>query len=166
MSQGSRVFIIDDQAGDIGSLIRRITKLGYEIDLATNEQDAQEGLRQVAEDPQSYAAGIFDIMAAVVDLETLLEMGDDVDLQKKVFEDPIDTGVRLCRYARQTLGLDAEAFPIAALSVREDSELKQALDELGVPLYRRAVEDASEHSIMRFVDRYLPRRDDPDAGSA
>ncbi len=42
-------------------------------------------------------------------------MGDGVDLTEEVFKPSIDTAIRLCRYARETLRLDADAFPIAAL---------------------------------------------------
>lgn len=159
MSDRPKVFIVDDQAGEIRSLIRRIKNRGYDVELATNERDAEAGLRQVAEDPGRYAAGIFDIMVAIVDLETLLEMDENVDLAKEVFEPSTDTGIRLCRYARDELGLSADEFPIAALSVRDDVELENALEELGVPLYERGVEDTSERSIMRFVERYLPQRE-------
>ncbi len=165
MSESFKVFIVDDQAGEIRSLIRRIKNRGYDVELATNERDAQAGLQQIAADPHRYAAGIFDIMVATVDLETLLEMGDGVDLTEEVFKPSIDTGIRLCRYARETLRLDAAAFPIAALSVRDDAEVKRALEELDVPLYERGAEDRSERSIMDFVERYLPQRGDPSAGS-
>jgi CheY-like chemotaxis protein len=166
MSEHRKVFIVDDQAGEIRSLIRRIKHRGYDIELATNERDAKAGLRQVAADPGPYAAGIFDIMVAIVDLETLLEMGDDVDLAKEVLEPSTDTGIRLCRYVREELRLDEATFPIAALSVRDDPELKDALGAFGVTLYKRDAEDNSERSIMRFVERYLPQRGTPETGSA
>lgn len=165
MSERHKVFIVDDQAGEIRSEIRRIKRRGYEIELATNERDARFGLEQVAADPSQYAAGIFDIMVATVDLETLLEMGEGVDLAKEVFEPSIDTGIRLCRYVREELGLGADVFPIAALSVRDDDELKQALEKLRVPLYERGVDDTSERSIMRFIERYLPERRGSDTGT-
>jgi len=164
MSERPKVFIVDDQAGEIRSLIRRIKSRGYDVVLATNERDAEAGLLQVAADSRPYAAGIFDIMVAIVDLETLLEMGEDVDLAKEVFEPSTDTGIRLCRFVREKLRLRAAELPIAALSVRDDAELKRALEELDVPLYERGVEDTSERSIMRFVERYLPQRDDTGNG--
>jgi CheY-like chemotaxis protein len=165
MNERHKVFIVDDQAGEIRSLIRRIKSRGYEVELATNERDARAGLSQIAADPRPYAAGIFDIMVAIVDLETLLQMGDEVDLAKEILEPSTDTGIRLCQYAREDLQLDEKTFPIAALSVRDDTELRQALQAFGVTLYERGAEDHSERSIMRFVKHHLPQRGAPGTGS-
>lgn len=156
MSETPIVFVVDDQVGEIRSLIRRIRDRGYEVELATNELDARAGLERIAEAPASYAAGIVDIMVATISLERLLEQDDDVDLIEDVVKPSTDTGIRLCQYARQDLGL--RELPLAALSVRDDDELVQALKPLGVPLYARGVEDSSERSIMQFVQRHLPER--------
>ncbi len=157
MSVPSIVFIVDDQAGEIRPLIRRIKSRGYEVELATNELDARAGIDRIAESPERYAAAIMDIMVATISLERLLEQGDDVDLIEDIVKPSTDTGIRLCQYAREELGL--RELPLAALSVRDDDELEQALTRLGVPLYARGVEDGSKRSIMHFVERYLPNRD-------
>ncbi len=156
MSESPIVFVVDDQAGEIRSLIRRIKSRGYEIELATNELDARAGIEGIAEAPERYAGAIVDIMVATISLEKLLEQDDDVDLIEDVVKPSTDTGIRLCRYVREDLGL--RELPLAALSVRDDDELVRALDQVGVTLYARGVEDSSEGSIMRFVEHYLPER--------
>ncbi len=161
MSERRKVFIVDDQAGEIRSLIRRIKNRGYDLMLATNEREAERMLQEVADHPSSFVAAIFDVMVATVDFATLLEMDDSVDLESKVLEPSVDTGLRLCRYARERLRIAEADLPIAALSVRTDDELREALGQLGVPLYDRTQIDAEdERSIMRFVEQHLPRRDE------
>ncbi len=158
MNEQPIVFIVDDQPGEIRSLVRRIGAMRCDVELATNEMEAKAGLKQVKEHPDRYVAGIFDIMVATVDFETLLEMDDDVDLREEVLEPSINTGVRLIDYARDELGLGADVFPIAALTARDDSDIEPLLKERGVPLYRRGASDDAEQSIMKFLhDNLRPR---------
>jgi|GEM_PF-3249484 len=166
MSAHKKVFIVDDQAGEIRSLIRRIKKRGYDVVLATNEREAERMLQEIAARPSAFAAAIFDVMVATVDFDTLLAMEDSVDLESKVFEPSVDTGLRLCRYARETLRISEAELPIAALSVRTDDELRSNLETLGVPLYDRTqIDTPDDRSIMRFVERHLPEREE-ELGSA
>lgn len=155
MSDRPRVLLVDDQAGEIEWLVRRINERGYEVVLATNEEAARKQCQALADGEARFEAGIFDIMVAVKDLVALIEMGEEADLDDDFFEASTDTGVRLCRFVREELGLSQEDFPIAALSVRDDQAVVEALRELGVPLYKREADDRSRQSIVRFLDRHL-----------
>lgn len=151
MSTRPRVFIVDDQPGDIEWLFERIDERGYDTVLATNEEDARKRFVAVRDGHESYVAAIVDVMVPVKDLEDLIELDDEF------FENSQDTGIRLCRYARQDLGLSAETLPIASLTVRDDDEVRTAMAELDIPLYDRAW-NSPTGSIDRFIERHLPAR--------
>lgn len=150
MAERPRVLIVDDQVGDLTWLLDVIRRGGCDVVLATNEDAARQRLLAVREGNESYTFAIVDVMVAVKDLQDLIA------LDEQFFEDSRDTGIRLCRYARQELGLSAKELPIACLTVREDQEVKDAMAELGIPLYNRVPSSSSE-GIRGFVEKHLPR---------
>lgn len=153
-----QVLIVDDQLGEILWLLDRIRHRGYEVVVATNEASARERLDAVKKGNEVYAAAIIDVMVALQDSEDL--QGQDLNLDEVFFEESEDTGIRLCRYARETLGITNRDLPIACLTVRDDAGVQEAMEQLGIPLYNRSPQDASE-SIMRFVECYLAALDSP-----
>lgn len=141
----SKVLLVDDNIGDLGWLVDFLTHRGLEIDLALNEKQARTALEAVRDGRAQYRFAIFDIMVATVSIEDLIQeelnqeglspLRDRVD---QVVENSLNTGVRLCEYARIGLGLGEERLPIFAISVRQDKELAKALKRVGVKLYSRA----------------------------
>jgi CheY-like chemotaxis protein len=141
------VLIVDDQIGDIGWLIDLIQSRGYDVVLAANEKAARGQLDEVKQGKASYVLAIVDVMVAIADLMDLVALDD------KFFQKSKDTGIRLCRYARQELGLLAEELPIVSISVREDQEVKKAMNDLGIQLFNRGPEEG----IREYVEKHLPR---------
>lgn len=145
-----RLLMVDDHIGDLRWLTDVVIARGYDIAVSTNEEHARRRLAAVKEGSETYALAIIDVMMAVKDLLDL------ASLDEQFFEDSKDTGIRLCRYARQELGLSPEELPIACLTVRDDEKVKQAMRELGIPLFNRAPHSPSE-SIRGFLEENLPR---------
>lgn len=140
-----RVLVVDDQAGGIEWLLDLVTNRGYEIDLATNERAAKSLLDLVRSGRKSYSLAIFDIMLPTADLMELADIEEDFYLASN------DAGVRLCRYARQELGLSSKELPIICVSVREDEELRTVLAEFGIPLFSKI-----SRQSRRFIVNSLP----------
>lgn len=151
MNQSATVFIVDDQVGDIEWLIDRIRDRGYEVVLATNERAARRCLEAVQREEVSYALAIVDVMVAAMDLTELMELDDDFFVESR------DTGIRLCRYARQELGISAEQLPIVSLTVRDDEEVQNAMEELGIPLFNREPGGGPTGSLDEYLEENLPR---------
>jgi len=151
MTATPKVLIVDDQPGDIGWLVDRIAERGYEIVMATNERAARERLQAVKDGREKYAAAIFDVMVTTMDLEDLVE------LDEQFFLDSQDTGIRLAHLAREELKLSARQLPIAGLTIRDDDEVRKAMEELRIPLFDRTPPARSE-GINRFLDKHLPQR--------
>lgn len=151
-SHPGSVLVIDDQVHEIDWLIDRLKDRGYEIVLVTNEADGRDMLDAVKGEQRAFAAGIFDVMMSTKDVWPLIEAGQSPDDQ--FYDDSKDSGLRLCRYARQELGLSAEELPIACLTVRDDEALKKVLRELGIPLYPRL--DPGNQGVMEFIEEFLP----------
>lgn len=149
MTHRSSVLIIDDQVGDIGWLIDLIQNRGYVVVLATNEEAAHKQLDRVKRGHTSYALVIIDIMVAVKDLMDLMT------LDERFFDNSRDTGIRLCKYARHELGLSPEDLPIICISVRDDNNVKEEMNVLGIRLFNR-VPYGPEESIREFVEAHLP----------
>lgn len=149
MTSAPSVLIVDDQIGDIGWLIDLIQGRGYVVVLATNEAAARKQLLEVKQGKASHALAVVDVMVAVMDLMDLMS------LDEKFFEDSRDTGIRLCRYARQDLGLSAEQLPIICITVRDDQEVRTAMKELGIRLFNRAPY-GQEDSIREYIETSLP----------
>ncbi|HEV2856184.1 MAG TPA: hypothetical protein VHC97_25570 [Thermoanaerobaculia bacterium] len=151
MSELSRVLIIEDQIGDVLWLVDLIRSRGYEVVLATNEEAARKLLEAVSRGQESYALAIMDVAVAIKDLQDLIA------LDEQFFEDSVNTGIRLCRYARQKLGLSPERLPIVCLTVRDDEEVKAAMEDLQIPLFNKAPQSQSE-SIRGFIEDRVPVR--------
>lgn len=146
----NRVLIVDDQPGDLLWLLDLLSARGYEPTLATNEKEARARLKSVKEGAYVYALAIVDVGVATLPIEDLFLQ----DLDSQFFQDSKDTGIRLCNYARQELGLCAQALPIACLTVRDDNEVRNAMKSLKIPLFNRA-SSTPEESIRVFLENEL-----------
>lgn len=151
MSEPARVLIIEDQIGDVLWLVDLIRSRGYEVVLATNEQAARKLLEAVSREQASYALAIVDVAVAIQDLQDL------ISFDEQFFESSLSTGIRLCRYARRDLGLSPQRIPIACLTVRDDDEVRAAMEDLRIPLFNKAPQSPSE-SIRGFIEDCLPVR--------
>jgi CheY-like chemotaxis protein len=148
MNKGPSVLIVDDQVGDIGWLIDLIQSRGYMVVLATNEEAAMKQLDSVKQGKVSYALAIVDVMVAIMDLMDLIALEDKflADSLKK----SEDTGIRLCEYARETLGLSEKELPIICITIREDPDVREAMKRLGIRLFNRA--SYGKDSIRQFIE--------------
>lgn len=149
MNPPSRVLVIEDQIGDLLWLLDLIRSRGYEVVLATNEESARKLLEAAGRGTESYVLAIVDVAVAVKDLHDLIA------LDEQFFEDSLNTGIRLCRYARKELALSPEKLPMVCLTVRDDEEVKAAMEELGIPLFNKAPQSPSE-SIRGYIETHLP----------
>ena len=147
------VLLIDDQAGDVDWLVDLISSRGYSVDLATHEEAGRERLLAMKQGKVRYELAIIDVMVAVKDLMALEKLGEEFFLDSK------DSGIRLCRYARDELGLTKDRLPIACHSVRDDRDLLESLKPLDVEHFARIPENPSE-GIRRFVQERLPLLDE------
>jgi CheY-like chemotaxis protein len=152
MSEKPTVLIVDDQPGEILWLLELLDERGYRTHIVTNEQAANKQLNDIADGKCSYVAAIFDVMVSTHSIEDLLEQ--NLELDDHYFQSSKDTGLRLCRKAREELGLE---LPIACLTIRQDAEVEAIETELGIPVYHRIPLDDSQ-SIDSFLDRHLPER--------
>ncbi len=152
----SRVLLVDDHIGDISWLVDLLEARGYVIDQVTNEEAARsvlEGAKERLDEggATDYELAVIDIMVSIKDIMDL------VDLDDNFYEQSKDTGVRLCRYARDELGISQEDLPIVCISARADQdEFKPQLDQLGIPLFSRTPQ-SPEESIRNYVEGNLPR---------
>lgn len=150
-----KVLVVDDQVGEVLWLLDDIRHRGCEAVVVSTEAAARAQLEAVRDGREAYRAAIIDVMVAVKDLWDLIALGENVD--EKFFADSRDTGLRLCRYAREDLGLTAAILPIACLTVRDDPEVRKATTALTIPLYQRMSDDSAE-SLRSFLDEHLPPR--------
>lgn len=151
MSENPSVLVVDDQVGDIEWLLDRVLDRGYEIVVATNERAARKRLDAIKKGDESYALAIVDVMVAIMDLTEL------VDLDEEFFVESRDTGIRLCQYARQELGISEGELPIVSLTVRDDPEVRAAMEELGIPLVGREPGGGPADLLDEYLERHLPR---------
>lgn len=156
MSSQNAVLIVDDQVEEILWLLKLLQDRGYGVIVAANEKDANHRLTAIHDGKENYAAAIFDVMVPLFSFEDIVS--SQIGLDDKFFEDSKDTGLRLCRRAKE-LGL---TLPIACLTVRKDAETDALRDETGIPIYHRIPLDESE-SIMSFIDQHLPPLSGPKA---
>lgn len=151
MNPGSRpatVLVIDDQPNEILWLLDLIRKRGYDAELVLDEESARKRLEAVAAGTASFVLAFVDVMVATQGIEALIAGAD-------VSADSQDSGIRLCRYARE-LGLSASKLQLASLTVRaDDPKVQRAMEELGVPLFPRLSLEPV-HPIQRLIDRHLP----------
>ncbi len=149
MSSSPRVLLIDDQRGDILPLIQRIEWLGYGIHHVAKKDAAIRALDDVSTGAANYVLGIIDVMIATRDIKDLMH------LDRRLFKDSLDTGVHLCRYARNKLRLTEEQLPIVGITSRTDDSVKKEFDALGIRLFSRVPEP--EDSILDYLGSHLPR---------
>lgn len=142
----NKILIVDDQVGAVGWLEDFLEWRGYEVEIVTNERDARAKLGAVQRREAVYAIMILDVMLPSRPIEEIDAYDEDF------FESSMSTGIRLCRYAREDLGLTVEQLPIVCLSARDDDEVVGALKALGIRLYKRSNED-----IRSFLVEQLPR---------
>lgn len=148
MTQARRVLVIDDQLCDLEWLLDLVKARGHEVVVATNEKEARARLDGVKAGRESYALAIVDVMMAIADITELAEIDD------KFFADSRDSGIRLCRYARQELGLNQAALPLVCLTAREDEDVKEAMRALDIPIFNRA-SASPQRSIRAYLERAL-----------
>ncbi len=148
MKFSSKVLIVDDNPGDITWLLDFVEWRGYEVDQVGNEETARGKLEAVQEQRAAYALAILDVMVSVKDIM------DIVDFDDSLYAESMDAGVRLCRYARQDLGISEEQLPMICISARDDEGLKEALAELGIRLFGRA-----DRAVRDFLREKLPKLD-------
>lgn len=148
------VLIVDDQVGEVLWLLDDVRHRGCEAIVVGTEDAARAQLEAMARGERAYRVAIFDVMVAVKDLWQLIALGEDAD--DKFFTDSRDTGLRLCLYAREELGIGADTLPIACLTVRDDPQVKRTLARLRIPLFSRMPENT--RSIRSFLDEHLPPR--------
>ena len=151
MTPAPQVLVIDDQIGDLRWLFDLLRYRGYDVRAATNEKEGRERLRAVQAGTESYALAVIDVMMATHPIEDL------VDLDDQFFAESRDTGIRLCKYARLDLAIPRETLPIVCLTVRNDDEVKQEIERLGIPLFNRVPDDPDE-SIREHIKKTLPER--------
>ncbi|HTG33802.1 MAG TPA: hypothetical protein VLB76_12810 [Thermoanaerobaculia bacterium] len=149
MTSKKAVLIVDDQVEEILWLLELLQHRGYDVTVCTNERDANLRLEAIHDGKEEYAAAIFDVMVSTLSIEDILS--SQLALNAEFFESSKNTGLRLCRRAKQ-LGLQ---LPIACLTVRNDVEMEALREETGIPVYHRIPLDQTE-SIMIFIDNYLP----------
>ena len=142
--------LVDDQRGDILPLIQRIEWLGYDVRHVATKSAAERELAAVREGDATFAHAIIDVMISTHDIESLMTLDEDF------FADSMNTGIELCKYARQSLGLTAKKLPIVCITSRTDPDVRHALEALGIPLYSRV--PGPTNSILDYLKRKLPRR--------
>ncbi len=151
MSAESKILVVDDRIGDITWLLDLVESLGYSVDQATNEESARRRIKLVAEHQVSYVLAIIDIMVSVKDIMDL------VKLDRGFYEESRNTGIRLCRYAREELKISDETLPIVCISARsDDADIVQTLDELGICIFGRTPQGTGR-SIREYLKERLPR---------
>lgn len=149
MSSPPRVLLVEDNLRDIRPLIQRVEWLGYGIDHFASEEAARRALEKVDAGTVSYALAIIDVMVPTKDIMDL------VDLDASFFEDSQDTGIRLCEYAREELGISGDQLPIVCISSRNDDAVKKTLGALGILLFSRVPKPGD--SVYDYLDAKLPR---------
>lgn len=150
MNEPPRVLIIEDQIGDLTWLLDLIRSRGYEVVVATNGEAGKKRLEAVQRGDESYELAIVDVMVATKALKDILE----TELDEKFFEDSRNTGIRLCRYAREELHLSSEDLFIVCLTVRDDEDVRSEMHRLGIPLYNKVSQNPKE-SIREFLKTRL-----------
>ena len=144
------ILLVDDRIGDIKWLISYLERRRYNVDHVTDEEAARAKLEAVAGGQMSYALAIIDIMVSVKDIMDLVE------LDEGFYEQSRDTGIRLCQYAREELGIGGEILPIVCISARDDYEqVKEKVTSFDeVQIFRRTTEEP-EQSLRYYLDENL-----------
>lgn len=79
------------------------------------------------------------------------------EVDQRFFDSSKDSGIRLCRYAREELRISPESLPIAVFTARTDEKVKEAIGALdGVQLFVRdwaEGEGSLDHYITGLLER-------------
>jgi len=144
MSFSPEVLLVDDNIGGIMWLFDFLNWRGYSVDHVSNERSAEKKLEAVRRGEKAYALVILDVMIAIDDVANIEELNDTF------YEKSVDSGIRLCRYAREKLNLPKEHLPIICFSARDDENLKRQLLQLEVPLFGRSDEVIRDYLIAEL----------------
>jgi CheY-like chemotaxis protein len=122
------VLIAEDTLRDIAHIIDYLRKCDCEVHIATNEKEARQRLDAIHRGDATYAVALFDVIMAqfgIMDVSAI----DEAFLMAS-----FDTGIRLCTYARHTLGISKSDLPIICYSVRQDEFVAESLNKMDIPL--------------------------------
>jgi CheY-like chemotaxis protein len=139
------VLIAEDQMEDIVWLFEYLRNRGCEVHIVTNEAEARRQLDAVARGETRYAFALFDVMMAQFSVLMAAE------LDEAFFMSARDTGIRLCSYARYTLGLSKRTLPIICYSMRSDAALVAELERMDVPFVCKEDTDSLLATIANIV---------------
>jgi CheY-like chemotaxis protein len=145
MGDRPTVLIVDDAIDDKVWLVDLIQGRGYDVVVATNEEEAREHLRSIQAGTARYAAAFFDVMLPSCDILHIRAF------DHRFFEASRDAGIRLCRYARRDLQIPPDRLPIACITAGASSQVRGALQEMGIPLI------GSSFFADQFLMEKLPR---------
>jgi CheY-like chemotaxis protein len=120
MSSASRILVLEDQRIDWEVLEPILKSKGYDPDWARTEQEARDLLDKHVQSPR-YLGAIIDIIAPVDSVSPLDS--------RTVFENSLSSGVRVCKYIRDTLRLKPNEFRIVILSILGKSDLQMDLEK-------------------------------------
>lgn len=138
----SEILVVDDNIGEIMWLLDLLNWRGYSVDHVGDERSARKKLEAVQTGDKLYALAIVDVMIATDDITNIID-----DLDDRFYEESADSGIRLCRYARNELGILEDQLPIICFSARDDDDLKKELQALAIPLFSRTGEEIREYLV-------------------
>ncbi len=151
MNAQTKILVVDDNIDDMSWLVDLVEFRGYRVHVETNEEDARRQLRAIKKGEVDFRLAVIDIMVSIRDIMDLADLDEDF------YSSSRDTGVRLCQYAREELGISTDDLPIVCITAREDYEQIQILlKKLEVPLFSR-VPQSREQSLREFVMDKLPK---------
>jgi CheY-like chemotaxis protein len=148
-----RVLLVEDEPDLMTALIADLRARGCEVTVAETEKAARRELERARAGDVRYHLAIVDVMIPTMTMDELIDLDD---AEERFLTESVDTGVRICRYARGDLGLDARALPIVVLTNRNDHDLREALAPMGIEAFNKS--SARERPIDGELDRVLGRR--------
>lgn len=164
MSEKNLVLLIDDLPDSVRWIRAIALKRGYEVQNVTDRKAAYEALNRVRDGSLGARLAVVDIMMSVASIWDLL--GDETQrLDEEYFDDSRKSGLKICRYARETLHLSQSDLPMACYSVRDDDEVLRELLALGVPHHKKDTRGSNE-TLRQWLDELLPDRAPPPAGGS
>ena len=142
--QGRRVLLVDDEeyAGDW--LVHFVSDLGCELVHCFAESRARDQLRAIARGEAEFALAVFDLMVPTHTFEELLEWDGEL-------KDSMETGLRLCEFARSELAITESQLPILTISSRSDEGIRARFEKLGIPFFDRT----QTYPIRKYISKIL-----------